>query len=108
MSLARSFTRFERHCGSRAKKWRLSLRIEPGSVPECGPADQPLSLGQWLDGKGLGAWAPRGSIKIGPKDDDDDEGYRALNAANASAPRALQRSVSGKVSAAAACSAART
>ncbi len=32
-----SFTRFERHCGSKAKKWRLSLRIEPGTVKECPP-----------------------------------------------------------------------
>ncbi len=32
-----SFTRFERHCGSKAKKWRLSLRIEPGAVKECTP-----------------------------------------------------------------------
>ena len=29
-----SFTRFERHSGSKAKKWRLSIRIDPGSVKE--------------------------------------------------------------------------
>jgi hypothetical protein len=29
-----SFTRFERHSGSKAKKWRLSIRIDPGAVKE--------------------------------------------------------------------------
>lgn len=47
-----SFTRFERHTGSKAKKWRLSLRIQPGSVPECPPTDPPMPLGQWLELRG--------------------------------------------------------
>lgn len=40
-----SFTRFERHCGSKAKKWRLSLRIEPGTVKECPPGGGGLGPG---------------------------------------------------------------
>jgi hypothetical protein len=60
-----SFTRFERHAGSRAKKWRLSLRVEPGSVPECPPGGGGMSLGAWLDARGASAWVPR-AVKIGP------------------------------------------
>lgn len=67
-----SFTRFERHCGSKAKKWRLSIRIDPGSVPECPSGDQPLPLGHWLDIKGVPGWAAK-SGKVGPRDSDDDE-----------------------------------
>ncbi|PRW61086.1 mitochondrial import receptor subunit TOM40-1-like [Chlorella sorokiniana] len=61
-----SFTRFERHSGSKAKKWRLSIRIDPGAVKEAPIDEPPLALGQWLESKGLVSWAPRGGLKIGP------------------------------------------
>ena len=51
-----SLTRFERHCGSKAKKWRLSLKIRPGSVPECPAGSHPMPLGQWLDVMQLSEW----------------------------------------------------
>jgi hypothetical protein len=60
-----SFTRFERHAGSRAKKWRASLRVEPGSAPECPAGGPSISLGQWLDARGAAEWTPR-TVKIGP------------------------------------------
>ena len=50
-----SFTRWERHTGSKAKKWRLSLRIEPGSVPECVPG-----------ARGLLGWALRATRLLTP------------------------------------------
>lgn len=64
-----SFTRFERHTGSKAKKWRLSLRIEPGVVKECPLGDQPMPLGQWLEMKGMLHWAPRTAVEFGVGDD---------------------------------------
>lgn len=37
-----SCTQFEMHCGAgAAKKWKASLRIEPGGVPEVKPGGQP-------------------------------------------------------------------
>lgn len=69
-----SFTRFERHSGSKAKKWRLSLRIDPGSIPECAAHEPPLPLGQWLDMRGLPNWAPRATMKVGRDSDEDGSG----------------------------------
>ena len=69
-----SFTRFERHSGSKAKKWRISLRIDPGSVPEVPEGDPPMALGQWLEAKGVMSWAPRGAGRGGGQNSDDDGG----------------------------------
>ena len=44
-----SFPRFERHSGSKAKKWRLSIRIDPGAVKEA-------PLGEGGPGLGGAAW----------------------------------------------------
>ena len=41
-----SFTRFERHSGSKAKKWRLSIRIDPGAVKEA-PIGEASSALRW-------------------------------------------------------------
>lgn len=46
-----SFTRFERHSGSKAKKWRLSIRIDPGAVKEA-PIGEPPTAQQ--PGRGAG------------------------------------------------------
>lgn len=51
-----SLTRYERHSGSKAKKWRLSLRIQPGAVPECPRGASPLPIGHWLSMRGLHNW----------------------------------------------------
>jgi hypothetical protein len=51
-------SRFERHCGSRSKKWRTSLRVLPGSCPEVALGEMPMALGTWLGLKGL-AVGPR-------------------------------------------------
>ncbi|KAL6769501.1 hypothetical protein ACKKBG_A31275 [Auxenochlorella protothecoides x Auxenochlorella symbiontica] len=69
-----SFTRFERHSGSKAKKWRLSLRIDPGAVPECPPGDAPMPIGQWLDARGVMAWSARAPTRVGPGDSESDSG----------------------------------
>lgn len=47
-------SRFEKHCGSKAKKWRTSLRVEPGSCPEVRAGDPPMPVGQYLSLKGVG------------------------------------------------------
>ena len=42
-------SRFEKHCGSRAKKWRTSLRVE-----EEGTAGEvPMTVGHWLAIRGI-------------------------------------------------------
>lgn len=47
-------THFEQHCGAgSAKKWKASVRIRPGSVPEVLPGEQPLPLGKWFVLKGI-------------------------------------------------------
>lgn len=47
-------THFEQHCGAgTAKKWKASVRIRPGSVPEVSESDPPLPLGRWFAMKGI-------------------------------------------------------
>ena len=47
-------TQFEQHGGAgSAKKWKASLRLEPGSVPECPVGSNPMQVGRWLDMKGI-------------------------------------------------------
>ncbi|PRW59071.1 Mitochondrial import receptor subunit TOM40-1 [Chlorella sorokiniana] len=46
-------SRWEKHCGSKAKKWRISLRVVPGSCPEVKLNDPPMAVGTWLDLKGI-------------------------------------------------------
>jgi hypothetical protein len=55
---------YEQHagCGS-AKKWKASLRIEPGAVRECPRGANPMAFGKWLELKGIEA---KGS-KIGER-----------------------------------------
>ena len=46
-----SCTQYEQHCGAgAAKKWKASLRIEPGSVPEVPDGQSNLAMGVviWL------------------------------------------------------------
>jgi hypothetical protein len=54
--VACSCLQYEQHagCGS-AKKWKSSLRIEPGAVPECLRGDNPMAFGRWLAMKGIEA-----------------------------------------------------
>lgn len=66
-----SFTRFERHTGSKAKKWRLSLRIQPGSVPECPVGEPPMPLGQWLELRG---YSPSGQRALRDDASSDSDG----------------------------------
>ncbi|WIA10783.1 hypothetical protein OEZ85_010952 [Tetradesmus obliquus] len=49
-------TQYEQHagCGS-AKKWKASLRIEPGAVRECPRGANPMAFGKWLELKGIEA-----------------------------------------------------
>ena len=47
-------THFEQHCGAgSAKKWKASVRIRPGGVPEVSLSDPPLPLGRWFVMKGI-------------------------------------------------------
>ncbi|DBA81836.1 TPA: hypothetical protein ACH3X1_007555 [Trebouxia sp. C0004] len=49
-----SCTQYEQHCGAgAAKKWKASLRIEPGSVPEVPEGSHPMQVGKWLDQQGI-------------------------------------------------------
>lgn len=53
---AREFmpSQWEAHCGAgTAKKWKASLKLVPGSVPECPPGAHPMQLGRWFDLKGI-------------------------------------------------------
>ncbi|GAB4823890.1 hypothetical protein N2152v2_010936 [Parachlorella kessleri] len=59
-------SRFEKHCGSKAKKWRTSLRVEPGSCPEVKLSDPPMPVGHYLAMKGMG-------IKGKGKEDNDSD-----------------------------------
>lgn len=51
-----SFTRFERHSGSKAKKWRLSIRIDPGAVKEAPLGEQLLGSTVVFGGGRGGEW----------------------------------------------------
>jgi hypothetical protein len=47
-------TQFEQHGGAgSAKKWKASLRLEPGGVPECPANSNPMQVGRWLEMKGI-------------------------------------------------------
>ncbi|DBA76675.1 TPA: hypothetical protein ACH3X2_008711 [Trebouxia sp. C0005] len=49
-----SCTQYEQHCGAgAAKKWKASLRIEPGCVPEVPQGSHPMQVGKWLDQQGI-------------------------------------------------------
>lgn len=42
------------HCGAgAAKKWKASLRVEPGSVPEVPRNANPMPVGRWMEMKGI-------------------------------------------------------
>lgn len=49
-------TQFEQHAGAgSAKKWKASLRIEPGGVKECPHGANSMAFGKWMDMKGIEA-----------------------------------------------------
>ncbi|PNW81705.1 hypothetical protein CHLRE_06g256850v5 [Chlamydomonas reinhardtii] len=55
-----TFSAWEKHCGSKNKKWHTSLQIVPGSGLEAVPTGaRPVSICAWLARKKLkvGAWA---------------------------------------------------
>ena len=58
-----SFTRFERHSGSKAKKWRLSIRIDPGAVKEA-PIGEAGRGGGGGAGRGGGAPSKAGTVSV--------------------------------------------
>ncbi|GFR43632.1 hypothetical protein Agub_g4731, partial [Astrephomene gubernaculifera] len=53
---AREFhpTHWEQHCGAgTAKKWKASIKIEPGGAPEVPAGGNPMQIGKWFDMLGV-------------------------------------------------------
>jgi hypothetical protein len=47
-------TQWEQHCGAgSAKKWKASIKVEPGCVPEVPARANPMQIGKWFDLRGL-------------------------------------------------------
>jgi hypothetical protein len=47
-------TQFEQHAGAgSAKKWKASIRVEPGTVPEVPASGAGMPIGRWLEIKGI-------------------------------------------------------
>ncbi|GIL98350.1 hypothetical protein Vretimale_3738 [Volvox reticuliferus] len=47
-------THWEQHCGAgTAKKWKASVKIEPGGAPEVPPGGNPMQIGKWFDMLGV-------------------------------------------------------
>ncbi len=53
----RTFTpcQFERHAGSKAKKWKISIKLDADAAEEMGLdlSDQPMTIGQYYDRRGI-------------------------------------------------------
>lgn len=59
-------TQFEAHAGAgNAKKWKASVRIEPGAVRECPAGATPMTVGRWLEARGLDTRPPRSAAGVG-------------------------------------------
>lgn len=59
-----SATQFEQFAGcASAKKWRASLKVIPGSCPECPEGAPPMQVGRWFDMKGLATAAARSKAR---------------------------------------------
>ncbi|KAK9830484.1 hypothetical protein WJX72_011976 [[Myrmecia] bisecta] len=55
-----SCTQFEAHCGAgAAKKWKASLRVQAGSVPEVPATGNGMQVGKWLELKGIDIKPPQ-------------------------------------------------
>lgn len=47
-------THWEQHCGAgTAKKWKASIKIEPGGAPEVPLGSYPMQIGKWFDMLGV-------------------------------------------------------
>ncbi len=47
-------THWEQHCGAgTAKKWKASIKIEPGGAPEVPQGSYPMQIGKWFDMLGV-------------------------------------------------------
>lgn len=47
-------THWEQHCGAgSAKKWKASIKIAPGGVPELPHNAPAMVIGKWFDAKGV-------------------------------------------------------
>lgn len=63
-------THFEQHCGAgTAKKWKASVRIRPGGIPEVAPSDPPMPLGRWFIIKGIDELVTRVPVSSRSKKD---------------------------------------
>lgn len=53
----RTFTpcQFERHAGSKAKKWKISIKLDADAAESLGldHGDQPVTIGQYYDRRGI-------------------------------------------------------
>lgn len=53
----RTFTpcQFERHAGSKAKKWKISIKLDADAAEQLGLdlSDQPMTIGQYYDRRGI-------------------------------------------------------
>jgi len=63
-----SATQWEQHCGAgSAKKWKASIRIVPGGVPEIPASGHDLPIGRWLEMMGIetkGARSAGGELRV--------------------------------------------
>eukprot|EP00892_Ulva_mutabilis_P004844 jgi/Ulvmu1/2731/UM014_0188.1 len=59
-----SATQFEQFAGcASAKKWRASLKVMPGSCPECPEGAAPMQVGRWFDLMGWATGASRSKAR---------------------------------------------
>ncbi|CAD7696632.1 unnamed protein product [Ostreobium quekettii] len=89
-------TQFEQHCGAgSAKKWKSSLRVKPGALPEVPKDAPPLPIGKWLELKGIETKASR-AAKSGPHPVPEKTDQAALATARKNI-KTEKRTVNGKV-----------
>ena len=71
----RTFTpvRWEAHCGAgSAKKWKSTIRLEPGTVPELPTGSVPKPIGRWLEQRGVVQGKPTVAIREATPEPEED------------------------------------
>ena len=71
----RTFTpvRWEAHCGAgSAKKWKSTIRLEPGTVPELPTGSVPKPIGRWLEQRGVVQGKPTLAIREATPEPEED------------------------------------
>ena len=71
----RTFTpvRWEAHCGAgSAKKWKSTIRLEPGTVPELPTGSVPKPIGRWLEQRGVVQGKPTIAVREATPEPEED------------------------------------